>query len=84
MNKINKKDNILIRKKLISELKKSGIKRISPESILLLETYFKETLVKLADLLKEEMIIKGRKTLKKEDVRSALKKIKKEEEFFEI
>lgn len=82
MEKKIKKANMLIKKKnLIIEMKKLGIKRVSMDSILPLEKYFKEKLSNLISALKEEMIINGRKTLKKEDIKKILEK---EEEFWEI
>jgi len=85
MKKNKSKDNILIKKKtLILILKKSGIKRTAPESVLLLERYFNADAEKIADMLKDELRIHGRKTLLEEDVRSALKRLRNEESFPEI
>ena len=85
MEKNSKKVNTLIkRSNLILELKKGGILRVSPDSLLLLESYFREKLRTLVEVLKEELITHGRKTLKKEDIKSAIERIKKEEELWEI
>jgi len=85
MEKNSKKVNTLIkRNNLILELKERGISRASPDSLLLLEKYFRETLRKMAEILKEEITTQGRKTLKKEDVKVAIERIKREEELWEI
>lgn len=85
MEKNNKKDNALIkRKNLILELKKEGIKRVNLKAAIFLEQYLKKYLSDMAKLLKEETLIQGRKTLKKEDVEKILEKMKGEKKGFEI
>lgn len=85
MEKNKKIDNILIkRKNLVLELKKNGIDRISPDSLLLLESYLRDCLSKIVELLREEVIVHGRRTLKKEDVLAVLNRLKKEEVGWEI
>lgn len=85
MKKNKLKVNTLIkRKNLILALKRSGIKRISPGSVHLIEDFFAKSINSLASLLKEEILINGRKTLIKRDVQKAIKKLKKEESFWEI
>lgn len=85
MKKNNKKNNTLIkRKNLILRLKKAGLERLNPDSVLFLEEYFDENLDKMINSLKEEVIIQGRKTLRKKDVQNVLKKIKKEDIFWEV
>ena len=85
MEKSNNKDNSLIkRKRLVIELKKLGINRASPQAISFLEHTLKKNLIKIIEILKEEMTIQGRKTLKKEDVKNVLNKLKKQEDYWEI
>ena len=85
MEKNSKKNNTLIkRKNLVLEIKKQGIRRMSKDSLALIERNFKKNLDNLIKVFKENMIIAGRKTLKKSDVQKAFEKIKKEESFWEI
>ena len=84
MKKNNKIDNILIRGKLLLELKKAGVKRVNKDALMMLDAYVKENLNKLINILAEELIIKGKKTLKKEDITELIKKMKKEENYWEI
>lgn len=85
MEKNKKRDNTLIkRKNLVLELNKKGINRISPESILILEQYFKDSLGRIVEMLREEVIVHGRRTLKREDVLAVLEKLKKEEAGWEV
>ena len=85
MKKNKSKDNTLIkRKNLVLILKKAGVKRAAPGSVLQLENYFNAEAEKIADMLKEELRTHGRKTLMKEDVRNVLRKLKKEENPLEI
>jgi histone H3/H4 len=80
MAKNNRKDNALIkRKNLILKLNRAGVKRISPESWIVLNEYFKNSIESLFILLKQEIDVHGRKTAKKEDVVSAIKKLKIQE-----
>lgn len=80
-----KKDNTLIKKKnLILELKKLGIKRVSPEAIIFLEKYLEKNLLNLSVNLKEELIVNGRKTLFKQDIENVLKNMQKKENSMEI
>ena len=84
MKKNNKIDNILIRGKLLLELKKAGVKRVNKDALMMLDAYVKENLNKLINILAEELTIKGKKTLKKEDIAELIKKVKKEESYWEI
>lgn len=79
------KNNILIKRNgLISVINRSGVKRISPEAILLLEKYLRKSLETSSNLLKQEIDINGRKTAKKEDVLAVIEKLKNKEEGWEI
>lgn len=80
MKKNKEKDNLLIkRKNLLLEIKKFDIKRVSPDTILLFDRYFKKELNIILSLIEEELKIKGKKTLEKNDVNNVLKKLKEEE-----
>lgn len=79
MKKNNKSDNRLIKKRLlILKMKEEGIKRVSPEAIVMLEDYLTKNLIRLLVILKEEMTARGKKTLKKEDVQEVLNKLKED------
>lgn len=85
MENNKKKDNALIKKNgLILMMKNFGVKRISPEALLLLEKYFKSLLEKSFRLLKQEIDINGRKTAKKEDILVIIEKLKSREDGWEI
>src|SRR3989344_3235307 len=58
----------LLRRNLLSLLKKNGILRINKEALNSLEKHIYKYLVKNIPKLKENMEINGRKTLKGEDV----------------
>lgn len=80
-----KRDNTLIkRKNLVLEMKKQGIKRISPDSLLLLEKYFKENIQKLIKIIKEEMTMQGTRTLNKKIIKKIFVISKNKEEFWEL
>lgn len=75
MAKIVNSDNTLIKKKsLIKMLRKKEIKRISPEALKEIENRINEEINKLAEILKQKMIIKGKKTLSKEDIKEVINK----------
>lgn len=85
MEKNNKKANTLIKKRtLVEKIKKTGIRRTAPNSILVLEKYFKRKLEEIMEITKEKMIIQGRKTMKKTDVEKAIKELEKKENSWEI
>ena len=77
MRKNEKKDNILIRRKLVLMLKKAGI-RSNKDSIKSIEKKIANELRKMIEKLKEELAIQGRKTLKKEDIEKIDKEVNKE------
>ena len=73
MVKKGKNINTLIKRgNLVNLLKKSGIKRVSPDSITYLEKYIEENLKLIIESLKEKTIINARKTLKKEDIKETI------------
>ncbi len=83
MEKSKKKNNTLIkRRNLILQIKKAGIKRISPDAVYLLERELEKNLRNIIEKIKEEIIIQGRKTVKEQDVKNVFSKTK--EEFWEI
>lgn len=83
MEKSKKKNNTLIkRRNLILQIKKAGIKRISPDAVYLLERELEKNLSNIIEKIKEEIIIQGRKTVKEQDVKNVFSKTK--EEFWEI
>ncbi len=81
MNKNSKKTNILIRKKLIGEIRKSGIKRINPQSIFFLDSYILKKLNGIFKIAKDELIIQGKETLNPKDIKRVLDAAKKEDSF---
>lgn len=83
MKKNKKKDNILIKRKIVEEMKKFGIKRVNASSLKFLDEYILNELKRLFRNLKEELVVKGKKTLNKEDIEMVLQTMK-EEEGFEI
>ena len=83
MGKNTKRINILIRKKLIGEIRKSGIKRINPQSILFLDLYILKKLDKIFEIVKDELVIRGKETLTPEDIKRVLDAAKKED-YFEV
>ena len=85
MKKNKVKDNTLIKfRNMIIEIKKHGIKRVSPEVLRMLNKIYEEMLARILEIANEEMLSKGRKTLKKEDIENALNRMKKEEISWEI
>ncbi len=67
-------DNTLIkRKNLIKILNNKEIRRISPEALEEIEKEVNEEINKLAEILKQKIIIKGKKTLSKEDIEEVRK-----------
>jgi hypothetical protein len=81
MTKSKGKTNILIKKKLINEIKKSGIRRINPASILFLDAYILSRLKKIFMDVKAELSIYGKKTMNPEDIKEVLDEVKKENSF---
>ena len=81
MAKIYKKDNILVKCKLIEEIKKTGIKRINIGSIIFLEKYVLYELRGIFKALNEELIVNGKKTLDRNDIKNVLNRIKKKDDF---
>ncbi|MEK6829661.1 MAG: hypothetical protein AABY15_06075 [Nanoarchaeota archaeon] len=81
MKKSDKKTNILIKEKLINEIRKSGIKRINPASIIFLDAYILNRLKKIFKAVKEEIRIYGKKTINPEDIKKVLDEVKKENSF---
>lgn len=81
MKKNNQKNNLLIKKRLIYEIRKSGIKRINPNSFIFLDAYFLEKLKEILKDAKEELSIHGRKTIASRDIKKALNTSQKEESF---
>jgi histone H3/H4 len=85
MKKNKSRVNTLIkRKNLIAKLKKSGIKRTSPDAITALEKNISETFNRLIIILKERIVTQGRKTLRKEDVNFALDSLQQEDNYWEV
>jgi len=82
MKKNIKSDNILKRKKLVTEMKKFGLNRISKNSLNILDKHVVDELKIIFKSLKEELIVNGKKTLEKKDVEKVLKEKNKME--FEI
>lgn len=81
MKKISKKNNILIKKNLINEIKKLGIKRVNPNSIIFLDIYILDKLRKMLGAVKDELKIYGKKTINPEDIKKVLDEVKKENSF---
>jgi len=79
MRKSDKIDNILIKRKLIDELRKNGINRINRDSIISLNGYALNDLRRIFKVLREELIIRGKKTLEKKDVEDVLDRINNKE-----
>ena len=79
MRKSDKIDNILIKRKLIDELRKNGIYRINRDSLISLNEYVLNDLRRVFKVLREELIIRGKKTLEKKDVEDVLDRINNKE-----
>jgi len=79
MRKSDKIDNILIKRKLIDELRKNGINRINRDSLISLNEYVLNDLRRVFKVLREELIIRGKKTLEKKDVEDVLDRINNKE-----
>ena len=81
MRKNIKKDNILKRRKLVLEMSKLGLNRISKNSLDCIDEYVISELKNIFKLLKEELDVNGKKTLEKRDVEKVLKELNQEDEF---
>ena len=79
MRKSDKIDNILIKRKLIDELRKNGINWINRDSLISLNEYVLNDLRRVFKVLREELIIRGKKTLEKKDVEDVLDRINNKE-----
>ena len=82
MKKKIKNDHILKKRKLLIEMKRFGLNRVSKDSLIVLAKYDLEELRNIFKSLKEELIVNGKKTLEKKDVERVLKEENKGE--FEI
>ena len=81
MMKNNKRDNILIRRKLVEEMKKAGINRVNATSISFLDNYLLNKLRNMFRILKDELTVRGKKTLEKDDIERVLQMMNKKKEF---
>jgi histone H3/H4 len=81
-NSIN--NRLIIRKNLIAELKKRGIMRVAPGSLVALEEHLAKELSSLIAVLKDELCINARRTLKPSDVQNAIARLGEEEGFWEL
>ena len=82
MKKKIKNDNILKKRKLLIEMKRFGLNRVSKDSLIVLDKFALDELRAIFKSLKEELIVNGKKTLEKKDVERVLKEENKGE--FEI
>jgi histone H3/H4 len=83
MEKNNKNDNILIKRKVQLLLKEKGIKA-NNNTIMEFDKYIKKTIKELLEIITYQLQLEGKKVIKENNVKKAIQKLKKETEYFEI
>ena len=76
-----KKNKILIKKRIVNEMKKAGINSISPDSFIILDEHFLNNLKIILKALKEELYTNGKKIAGPKDVKKVLDSFGKENSF---
>ncbi len=82
--KYKKANGLIKRTKLQTQIKKAGVRRISPDALDFLEDVLGRYINKLALLLNDEIMVNGRKTLKRKDILEVLNRLDKKNTGWEI
>ena len=79
------KPNLIIkRNNLLRLIRISGMKRVNPNALKLIEKKIVDDVSYILEILKEEIAVQGRKTIKKEDVLAVLERLGKKNKSDEV